>query len=192
MDLPIPGQAAAIDLVAALAAADAAAGSPLALKVIAAGLRRLAPIAGRMCPRRLGDGILLLDDAYNANPASMRAALTTLAEVGDGRRVAVLGEMRELGKDAEHEHETLAAVAAAAGVELLISCGGLADVLARAAKRLGIGVVLASDAAEAARAVVEFVRPGDVVLVKASRGVGADRVVVALERAHADRGGESR
>jgi UDP-N-acetylmuramoyl-tripeptide--D-alanyl-D-alanine ligase len=179
--LPIPGEAAAIDFAAALAAADAAVQGRVDPRT---GLRGLAPIPGRMHVRR-ARGVTVLDDAYNANPGSMRAALATLAESGGGRRVAVLGEMKELGPTAEREHEDLADAVAAAGVALLVSCGGMADLVAQGARARGVEVVLAADAAEAARTASERVRPGDVVLVKASRSVGAERVVEALTREEA-------
>jgi UDP-N-acetylmuramoyl-tripeptide--D-alanyl-D-alanine ligase len=133
--------------------------------------------------------IVILDDAYNANPASVRSALATLAETGRReehgrsgvlRRVAILGEMKELGASAEREHVAIGEAVAAAGVSLLVSCGGLADAIALSAERRGVRVVFASDAVEAARAAIEHVRPGDAVLVKASRSVGAERVVDAL------------
>src|ERR1019366_400196 len=127
-------------------------------------------------------GLTVLDDAYNANPASMRAALSTLAEWADGRRIAVLGEMKELGPAAESEHAALADAVVAARVALLVSCGGLADLLARAVASRGVEVVLAGRAEEASRIAVERVRPGDVVLVKASRSAGAQGVVDALTR----------
>jgi UDP-N-acetylmuramoyl-tripeptide--D-alanyl-D-alanine ligase len=176
--LAIPGEAAAIDLVAALAAAEAAAGQTLDIEAALAGL---APIEGRMRVRRAGD-VQVIDDAYNANPASMRAALAALAEMDGARRVAVLGEMKELGPVAEREHEALGTAVAQAGVKLLVSCGGLADAIARVAAAAGVEVVRAASAEEAARTAVERVRPRDVVLVKASRGVGAERVVEALVR----------
>ena len=174
--LPIPGEAAAVDFAAALAAADVATDDAIDP---ARALGSLAPIPGRMRVRRSG-GLTVLDDAYNANPGSMRAALSTLAECGDGRRVAVLGEMKELGPTAEREHAALADAVVAAGVALLVSCGGLADVLARAVQSRGVEVVLAESAEQASRDVVARVRPGDVILVKASRSVGAERVVDAL------------
>jgi UDP-N-acetylmuramoyl-tripeptide--D-alanyl-D-alanine ligase len=177
-EVPIAGEAAALDFVAALAAAEAAAG-PLADSAVAEALRRIGPMAGRMHARSVGD-IVVLDDAYNANPASMRAALATLREIGQGRRVAVLGEMKELGPAAEREHAEVGAAAAAAGVALLVSCGGLADVIAQAARQAGVETVLASGAAQAARVAVERALPGDTVLVKASRSVGAEAVVDAL------------
>jgi UDP-N-acetylmuramoyl-tripeptide--D-alanyl-D-alanine ligase len=174
--LPIPGEAAAIDFAAALAAADAAVDGTVDPT---RAMDSLTPIPGRMHVRHSG-GITVLDDAYNANPGSMRAALSTLAECGDGRRVAVLGEMKELGPTAESEHAALADAVVSAGVALLVSCGGLADVLARAAQSRGIEVVLAGSAEQACRETVARVRPGDTVLVKASRSVGAERVVDAL------------
>lgn len=179
-DLPIPGEVAAIDLLAALAAAEAAAG-PIDDGRVAVALASLAPIAGRMHVRR-AHGVTVLDDAYNANPGSMRAALSALGEAGDGRRVAVLGEMKELGPAAEAEHEALAAAVVAAGVALLVTCGGLADAIARAVRHSAPSVetLVAPDAAGAARLALEHVRRGDVVLVKASRSVGAERVVEAL------------
>jgi len=183
--LAIPGEAAAMDFVAALAAAEAALGGPLDDVPIASALRTLAPIAGRMQVRRLRGGIVVLDDAYNANPASVRAALSALGEIA-GRRVAVLGEMRELGSMSEREHEDLGVAVARAHVDFLVSCGGLADLTAARARREGVDVLCTKDAAEAALASVERVREGDRVLVKASRGVGAERVVDALVRAHGE------
>jgi UDP-N-acetylmuramoyl-tripeptide--D-alanyl-D-alanine ligase len=177
LELPIPGEAAALDLVAALAAAESVAG-PIDDARVAAALAGLSPVGGRMHIRRAG-GVTVIDDAYNANPSSMRAALSTLGE-SDGRRVAILGEMKELGPSSEREHEALADAVVRARVALLVSCGGLASVTARAAAARGVEVVLAADVAEAARIALERVRPGDVVLVKASRSVGAERIVDAL------------
>jgi UDP-N-acetylmuramoyl-tripeptide--D-alanyl-D-alanine ligase len=184
--LSIPGEAAAIDFAAALAAAEAALGATLDDAQIASALRALPPIAGRMQVRRLQHDILVIDDAYNANPASVRAALSALGEIAGGRRVAVLGEMKELGPEAEHEHERLGEAVASAGVELLVSCGGLADLTARTAKGGGVEALCTKDAAEAAVVCAERVRTGDRVLVKASRSVGAERVVDALVRAYGE------
>jgi UDP-N-acetylmuramoyl-tripeptide--D-alanyl-D-alanine ligase len=184
--LPIPGEAAALDFAAALAAAEAAVGALLDDARVGAALRGLAPIAGRMQVRHLPRDIVVIDDTYNANPASVRAALATLGELAGSRRVAVLGEMKELGQLAESEHERIGEAVAAAGVDLLVSCGGLADLTARAAKQGGVDVLRANDASEAALMSVERIRAGDRVLVKASRGVGAERVVDALVRAYGE------
>jgi UDP-N-acetylmuramoyl-tripeptide--D-alanyl-D-alanine ligase len=190
--VPIAGEAAAIDFVAALAAAEVAVGAIGAIDDprVAEALESIAPLAGRMRVLRVGD-VVVIDDAYNANPASVRAALAALAEIGQGRRIAVLGEMKELGPAAEREHAALGDAVAASGVGLLVSCGGLADVIARAAARAGVQVVSARDAAGAALVAVELVRPGDAVLVKASRSVGAEVVVDALA-ARARDAGEAR
>jgi UDP-N-acetylmuramoyl-tripeptide--D-alanyl-D-alanine ligase len=128
----------------------------------------------------LPGGGLLINDAYNANPVSMRAALAHLAETaGDRRRVAILGEMAELGPGAPRFHEELGRELAGHGVEALLAVGELA----RAYVDEAAGVPVrrwAADADEAAAAAAELVRPGDCVLVKASRAVGLERVAEAL------------
>ena len=139
--------------------------------------------------RRLQGDVLLVDDTYNASPAAMRAALATWPSLEYRRRVAILGEMKELGASAPEQHESLGRVVADAGVSLLVSCGGLADVIARHAERCGVAVVLARDAREAGLLAVDRVRPGDAVLVKASRSVGAERVVEALVSALGEESG---
>ena len=192
--LPLLGEAAAIDLSAALAAVEAAAG-PLGDEIIGDALRshrfKRPETGGRMQVRRLADGTVVLDDTYNANPESVRAALRTLAElaaVPPGRRaVAILGEMRELGPSAPDDHASLGDAMADAKVAFALSCGGLADHALHAAGRRGVGTAQAADVTDAARMAVAQVAAGDVVLVKASRSVGAERVVEALARAH---GGE--
>jgi len=137
----------------------------------------------------LGRGVTVVNDCYNANPLSMRAALDDLTmQSPAGRRVAVLGDMLELGP-AEHEHHAeIGAYAAAAGVELLIAVGP------RSAAMLGSfggEAHLAADAAEAAALAVALVEPGDVVLVKASRGVGLEVVAEALAAGRRDEAGGS-
>lgn len=186
LDLAIVGEAAAIDLAAALAAADAANGAPIDVDVVRRGLARLAAIGGRGELRRLADDTLVLDDTYNANPGSMNNALLSLAEIGRAERrrtVAVLGEMKELGPSAPSEHAAIGDRLAEAGIAVALGCGGLIDLaLGRAASR-GVAVVKAASTAEAAARAVEVVRARDVVLVKGSRSVGAERVVEALVRA---------
>ena len=189
--LPLLGEAAAVDLAAALAAAESVAGpiddAALAVALRAPRFKRF-EVGGRMQARRMADGTLVLDDTYNANPQSVRAALRTLGEIAAGRRaVVVLGEMRELGPVGPAEHESLGAAIAESGASLAVSCGGLADLAIGAAERAGVETVRGTDAEEAARLAVERVAAGDVVLVKASRSVGAERVVAALASA---RGGE--
>jgi UDP-N-acetylmuramoyl-tripeptide--D-alanyl-D-alanine ligase len=123
----------------------------------------------------LSDGVLLINDAYNANPVSMRAALDHLVERADGRRtVAVLGEMAELGSGAPGFHREVGEAARTAGVDVLVSVGGaLADEYGADAR--------AADADEARRVLAGLLHPGDVVLVKASRAAGLEQLAAALE-----------
>lgn len=180
LHLPIPGEAAAIDLLAALAAQEAASRQLLGAEQIDAALAKVS-LSGRGTVRTLADDVVLIDDTYNANPSSMRAALATLREVaGERRKVAVLGEMKELGLLAEAEHEALGEDIAQAGVTLAIGCGGLIGLALEVARARGVTIVLAASAEEAAAEAKARVRPGDAILVKGSRSVGAERVVAAL------------
>jgi len=122
--------------------------------------------------RTLPGGVTVIDDCYNANPMSMRAALDDLAAAAPGRRVAVLGDMLELGPDEERFHREVGEHARAVGVELLVTVGPRAVAMQ--------GDQAAADAAEAAALVPELVEPGDTVLLKASRGVGLEAVAEAL------------
>jgi UDP-N-acetylmuramoyl-tripeptide--D-alanyl-D-alanine ligase len=179
--LPIPGEVAAIDLAAALAAQEAASDEILSASAIEKALGSI-DLKGRANVRTIARDILLLDDTYNANPASMRAALATLAEIaGSRRRVAILGEMKELGPLAEEEHDALGDVLAGSGVALAIGCGGLATRTIERAKANGlIEAIAAKDTLDAAKEALARVKEGDAVLVKGSRGVAAERVVAAL------------
>jgi UDP-N-acetylmuramoyl-tripeptide--D-alanyl-D-alanine ligase len=125
----------------------------------------------------LPDGVTVLDDCYNANPMSMRAAIDELAGTPAQRRVAVLGDMLELGERAPELHRELGPLAREAGVELLITVGPLA---AEIAADYGGEARAAPDAETAAELALALLAPGDTVLVKGSRGVGLERVVEAL------------
>ena len=123
-----------------------------------------------------GDG-LLINDAYNANPVSMRAALAYLVERSDGRRtVAILGDMAELGRTAPSYHREVGAAAAELGVDELLAVGELA----RGYLDAGVEGRWVPNVHEAVRELGEVVRPGDAVLVKASRAVGLEAVAAAL------------
>jgi UDP-N-acetylmuramoyl-tripeptide--D-alanyl-D-alanine ligase len=125
----------------------------------------------------LPGGAVLIDDCYNANPMSVRAAIDDLAENAPGRSVAVLGDMLELGPEALRFHREIGRYAAARGVELLVTVGPLAAAMRETFDG-------ESHAAPDAPAAVELLRPllreGDTVLVKGSRGVGLERVAQAL------------
>ena len=130
--------------------------------------------------RPLPAGGLLINDAYNANPVSMRAALAHLASTaGDRRRVAILGDMAELGPGAPAFHEEIGRELARHGVEALLAVGELSRGYVDNAT--GVPVTRwAADADKAAEVAAELVLPGDCVLVKASRAVGLERVAETL------------
>ena len=133
-------------------------------------------------------GVWVLNDAYNANPNSMRAALETAAalDTRGGRRVAVLGDMRELGQSSERYHRELGEFAATCKLDLLACVGPQSALLADAAERAGMAVgaiVRFPDARAAAAAVPTWLRDGDWVLLKASRTIGLELVGQAIAEA---------
>lgn len=126
-------------------------------------------------------GVVVVNDAYNASPTAMAAALGALAHLRvTGRRIAVIGPMLELGSLSELEHAAVGERAADAGVDVLVGVGEAAEPAVRAAARRGVAVHLAADAEAAARLVAACARRGDAVLVKASRAAGLERVATAL------------
>ncbi|HEX6689488.1 MAG TPA: UDP-N-acetylmuramoyl-tripeptide--D-alanyl-D-alanine ligase [Solirubrobacterales bacterium] len=128
----------------------------------------------------LGDGIVLVNDCYNANPVSMRAALDHLASTEATRRIAVLGEMAELGPDAAAYHREVGDHARAEGVDLLIGVG-------EPAREYGPDE-LVGDPAEAAELLAAQLEPGDTILVKGSRSAGLETVADLLQEAAPGRG----
>jgi UDP-N-acetylmuramoyl-tripeptide--D-alanyl-D-alanine ligase len=160
------------NLLAAVAAASA-------VGVTAAGDVELLLSSGRGQRIALPGNVTLIDDCYNANPMSMRAALDDLAATArasareQARSVAVLGDMLELGPDAAVFHEEIGAYATQTGVDVLVTVGPLAAAMAGS---YGGEAHHAGDAEQAAVLVRDLVEPGDVVLVKASRGVALERV----------------
>jgi UDP-N-acetylmuramoyl-tripeptide--D-alanyl-D-alanine ligase len=127
--------------------------------------------------QELPGGGLLINDAYNANPVSMRAALAYLAErAGERRRVAILGDMAELGRTGPEYHREVGAAASELGVDELLAVGELA----RGYLEGGVPGRWVANVHDALRQVDDFVRPGDAVLVKASRAVGLEAVAAAL------------
>jgi len=145
------------------------------------GLAQCAPAPHRMESFQV-HGVWVLDDCYNANPDSMRAALETFCRLPcAGRRVAVLGEMAELGPYAEAAHAEVGQLAAALGVEQLFAVGAWAGVMASAARAQGLLRVLELAQPESvAGALRQFLRPGDAVLIKGSRRMRLEQVVEAL------------
>jgi UDP-N-acetylmuramoyl-tripeptide--D-alanyl-D-alanine ligase len=125
----------------------------------------------------LSGGVEVINDCYNANPMSMRAAIDDLAESSRARRVAVLGDMLELGLDSPRFHREIGEYAAARGVELLVTVGPLAARMREgfAGESRSVG-----DAPAAGELLRTLLRDGDTVLVKGSRGVELERVAEAL------------
>ena len=167
----------------ALAAAAAALAAGATLAQVVAGLGSVQAVAGRLQFRPLAGGAWLIDDSYNANPSSARAALEVLAEL-PGRRWLVLGDMGELGAYADDSHRELGTLARSLGVERLFAFGALA---ALAADTFGAGAERHSDIDALVRAVAGAL-PGEArILVKGSRVNRLERLVAALTDAPAAR-----
>ena len=169
----------------ALAAGTVGLVAGLPVDVVADALSTAEPASRwRMELTTRADGTTVLNDAYNANPDSARAALEALVAVADGRRTwAVLGEMLELGESADDEHETLGRLAAAMGVDRLVVVGPGARPAHAGASLTPAWTgesVAVQDVDAAVALLLAQLRPGDVVLVKASRGAGLERVATAL------------
>jgi UDP-N-acetylmuramoyl-tripeptide--D-alanyl-D-alanine ligase len=158
-----------------------AAAAARAVGVVPGGRVALELTAGRGQHLALESGILLIDGCYNANPMSMGAALEDLADTAarspGARPVAILGDMLELGPDARDYHLALGDEVERAGVEVLVTVGPLA---AAVSERFDGEVHSVPDAGAAAKLAGELVRPGDLVLVKGSLGVGLAEVCRAL------------
>lgn len=171
----------------ALCAAAVAVAAGVSLEGIATGLAAFQPGPHRGTVLRSRAGYVVIDDTYNAAPDSMAAALAVLSEIEcPGRRIAVVGDMRELGELAPDQHRRVGAIAAQAGVEVLIAVGEWAQAVAHAAEQAGLPadqLYCCAGAEEARELALRVVRPGDAVLVKASRALGLELVVQALVEA---------
>jgi UDP-N-acetylmuramoyl-tripeptide--D-alanyl-D-alanine ligase len=168
-----------------LAAAAVATELGMPLPEAAAALAEARPLSRwRMEVTERTDGVLVVNDAYNANPESMRAALIALMTMSRGRRSwAVLGQMAELGAGAVAEHEAVGRLAARLGVDRVVVVGAEAGGIADGATgdgSWGGESVHVPDVQAAVRLLRQQLRPGDVVLVKASRAAGLERVALAL------------
>jgi UDP-N-acetylmuramoyl-tripeptide--D-alanyl-D-alanine ligase len=145
------------------------------------GLRRARLTKGRL-ERKMVRGICILDDSYNANPDSMVAALETLGQM-PGRRIAVLGQMNELGVESESGHRRVGEAAAREKIECVITVGGIAAGIAAAAREHGVKRALeAATTGEAAALLRGIARNGDTVLIKGSRSVKMETIVEELAR----------
>jgi UDP-N-acetylmuramoyl-tripeptide--D-alanyl-D-alanine ligase len=178
--LPLPGRHL---LVSALAAIGAAVALDVPLDEAAVALGTLERPAHRMSVRRTAD-LVVIDDSYNSSPAAVVAALAVLRAV-QGRRVAVLGDMLELGTLSVGAHEAVGAEVARSA-DSLVAVGELAATIAAAAERAGLrDVHRATDGGEALVRLRQLLRPGDTVLVKGSRALALDKLADELVRTEA-------
>ena len=177
--LPLPGPHSMMNFLAAAAVAHDLGVAPEAM---AEAVVHFSPGQHRSHVRRLGQNVVLIDDCYNSSPEALDAAVAALTTAGAERRVAVLGDMLELGPEAARIHGERGE-AYRGKLERLFSVGPLGREIARGACRAGLpagAVRHFDDAAAAALAVPDLIEPGDAVLVKASRGIKLEAVVEAL------------
>ena len=173
--LPVAGSHMVQNALLAVAAGRA---FGLSIEECAAGLASAPLTKARLQIKEIG-GVQFLDDSYNANPDSMKAALRTLVELdAEGKRIAVLGEMRELGAESQRGHREVGETAATLGVNQLITIGDAAELIAEAARTAGLNKVSsAGSTGEAARLLGEIAEPGDLVLIKGSRAARTEEVI---------------
>ena len=180
--LPVPGLHMVQNALLAVAAGRA---FGLSLEDCAAGLVA-APLTKARLQIKEIHGVQFIDDSYNANPDSMKAALRTLVELdADGKRVAVLGEMRELGSESERAHREVGETAAMFGIDQLITIGDMGELIARAARAGGLEkTTVVRSTSEAAELLGEIAEPGDLILVKGSRSARTEQVIEAFGLRH--------
>src|SRR5437588_2747691 len=178
--LPVPGIHMVQNAMLAVAAGRV---FGLSLEECAVGLASTPLTKARLQIREI-NGIQFLDDSYNANPDSMKAALQTLVELdNDGKRIAVLGEMRELGSETERGHEEVGEAAAGFGIDHLIGIGEMGAIMARAAEKAGLEkTATVGSTSEAANLLLEIAAPGDLVLIKGSRLARTEDVIEAFAK----------
>ncbi|NJC32645.1 UDP-N-acetylmuramoyl-tripeptide--D-alanyl-D-alanine ligase [Sphingomonas jejuensis] len=180
-----PGAHWVSNALAVIAAVHAAGGDVARAGLALAELPGLAGRGARLQVPVAGGTALLIDESYNANPASMRATLAVLGATGAARRIAVLGGMRELGAEADAHHRALAEPLGAAAVDYAILVG--AEMAPLAERLEGQADFAHVPDAAAARAILEErLRPGDAVLVKGSNAIGLSRLVEALAASKGD------
>jgi UDP-N-acetylmuramoyl-tripeptide--D-alanyl-D-alanine ligase len=165
---------------------------PNALSAIAVGLRSgmaLAECAAAVSELRAGDkrgevlhwrGATLINDCYNSNPTALSAMVDALVAIAAERHIVVAGEMLELGPDAEALHAASGAQMAERGVDFVLGVRGVADAIVRAAQEGGVEALFVTSPEEAGEWLVANVRAGDVVLLKASRGVRLEKALSVL------------
>src|SRR3989440_1010459 len=180
--LPVPGIHMVQNAMVAVAAGRV---FGVSLEDCAVGLASTPLTKARLQIREI-NGIQFIDDSYNANPDSMKAALRTLVELdADGRRIAVLGEMGELGAESERGHREVGEAAASLHIDELIAVGETGAAIAHSAREAGLEKSVAVDSAnEAAHLRGKNAVPGDLILVKGSRAARMERVLEEFAKRH--------
>ena len=148
---------------------------------IGQGLTRFVPTRMRMNILRRADGITILDDTYNANPQSMRAAISVLADSHSSWKAAVLGDMLELGPFAPALHSGVGECLGKANIDCLVAVGEMSEHMAQGARDSGVPLVFHCADKPAAKAVLDrIIKPDSTILVKASRGMKLEELTAYL------------
>ncbi len=173
VSLSVPGEHMIIN---ALIAASVGQKLGMNMEQICAGLAKFAPSKGRMQVQKR-DGFTVIDDAYNANPTSMAAAIRTLGGA-QGRKVLVMGDMLELGKDAHKYHADMGVLAAECNIDLVVCVGELSKNTCDAAMKLGTQAMWFENLQSVQSEIANIVCEGDTVLIKSSHGTGLHGLVI--------------
>lgn len=180
IDLALLGESAVVN---AAAAVTVLACLGISVESVGRALSSIKPIPGRMYPLRSSNGLLILDDSYNANPRSTEAALHTASAMAkhQGRRLVVaLGDMLELGSLSAEEHRAIGEQVVAAGAEWFVACGGAMENAAEVASNGGVESITVPTSEAASDALLTHVEDRDLVLIKGSRSMKMETVVQAL------------
>ena len=184
-EIRVPGLAETI-VENALAAAGGALAAGASLQAVATGLENHPGVPGRMQPRAIANDVLLIDDSYNANRQSMRSALETLARLEtSGHRLAVLGEMGELGDERENAHREAGRLAGSLKIDALYLIGPTAETVAAGALESALAedrIYIATDRESLLRKLREDITNGDRVLIKGSRAARLEIIIEGLEK----------
>lgn len=179
--LPVRGRHNAHNALAAMAAAGQLGWS---LPEAAGAMAGFEPVEMRLEPVACGP-VTLINDAYNANPGSVSAAVETLAEIPGRRKVLAVGDMLELGADSRAIHERTGREVAERDIDLVVGVGALGGALAEAAGGCGVRTVCFGDVTEASASLPDLLEPGDVLLLKGSRATGMERLIEPVRAAFA-------
>ena len=183
-EIRVPGLAETI-VGNALAAAGGAFAAGASFEIVATGLANHSGVPGRMQPRAIANDVLLIDDSYNANPQSMQSALETLARLDtSGKRRAVLGEMGELGEQADKAHRDAGRLAGSLELDSLYLIGPSAAIVAEGAIESGMAasrIHLENDHESIVRMLRKDITKGDRILIKGSRAAQMERIAQALK-----------